>query len=98
MNFVNNSDSDLYVEGWVTCMYGLDSAKLIKVKAGESQLIPKSNTDCWTIYDSKYERVADLFGKPSTYKQCYYIINDVDYLCKYSISHEIELITFIFNK
>jgi len=69
MNFINNSDSDLFVEGWVTCMYGLDSAKLIKVRAGESQLIPKSNTDCWTIYDSKFFKRDRICCSISTFNK-----------------------------
>jgi hypothetical protein len=93
MNFINNSNVEVYVEGWVSEIEGLTVNKIKTVKPGESILVQKSITGNWTISDTDFERIGELYDTPTSYKKIYYMIFNDTFKCEYIISND-KLINF----
>lgn len=97
MNFINNSNDEIIVQGWINEADGFVTNKFKKVKPGHKILVDKSMTGAWTISDKTFERIAELYDAPTSYKKIYYMIIDNRYKCECIINDENKLLTFILN-
>ncbi len=98
MNFINNSNVEVIVQGWfVNKTDSFVTNKFKKVKAGQKIFVDKSITGSWTISDQTFERIGELYDAPTSYKKIYYMITDKAYKCEYNINDENKFLTFILN-
>ncbi len=75
MNIINNTSIELFVEYWVISSDGHVGSYLSSlIKPGEKLYENKSTTKVWNIMLKNYEKIFEVYNKPTSYKNMYFTV------------------------